>query len=152
MLKYMYLNLLFTLIVCKCKGFSEIQSRGVFLFILVKDQRPYHSYLHSIDHIKGNEHIEYMVQCHSYVYIPKVYYAVYVSVSHMHKLFEQSRSGARIIVQSSRLHLTMYICMYVCMYAVTLQECNHGFYACAHRHYNSWIGRSHSAAAGQKRA
>ena len=29
----------------------------------------------------------------------------------------------------------MYVCMYVCMYAVTLQECNYVFYACAHGHH-----------------
>ena len=41
-----------------------------------------------------------------------------------------SGAGAEreLIMQSSRLSLTMY----VCMYAVTLQECN---YACAHWHH-----------------
>ena len=46
-----------------------------------------------------------------------------------------------LIVQSSRLRLTMY----VCMYAVTLQECNYGFYAGTHRYHNSCIGWPHGA-------
>ena len=37
------------------------------------------------------------------------------------------------------------------MYAITLQECNYGFYACAHWHHNSCIGQPHGAAARQKR-
>ena len=63
------------------------------------------------------------------------------------ELFERSRSGARINRAVISVALN-YICMYVCMYAVKLQEFNCGFYACAHRHHNSCIGRSHCAAAG----
>ena len=54
-------------------------------------------------------------------------------------VYSHNSSGAgaerELIVQSSRLRLTMYVCMYVCMCAVTPQECNYVFYACAHRHH-----------------
>ena len=63
--------------------------------------------------------------------------------------FYSSGAGVEreLIVQSSRFALN-----YVCMYAVTLQECNYGFYARTHRHHNSCIGRPHGAMARQKRA
>ena len=53
-----------------------------------------------------------------------------------------SGAGARIN------HAVILVALnYVCMYAVTLQECNYGFYACAHRHHNSCTGRPYGAMA-----